>query len=272
MKYIIHLIFLGLCISSCNVANETNLESRTRVEINTTKGKILVELYNETPNHRDNFIKLVNDKFYDSVLFHRVIDNFVIQTGDPFSRDAKPGEVLGEYDVGYLVPSEIIDTIFHKRGTLSAAHDSNPDLSSSGSHFVITQMGPVPDSLFEKMENKINNRLAVYQTFHADSNAAILSSAKKYYEEGNFELYEQLYDSIRSISSAIENPDYFEFPKSHIDYYKKFGGVPRNDRIYTVFGEVLIGMDIVDSIAATDTDENDRPLTDVRIISMRVIK
>jgi hypothetical protein len=125
MKYILHLIFLSLCISSCNVTNEANHESRTRLEISTTKGKLLVELYNETPKHRDNFIKLVNEQFYDSILFHRVIDNFIIQTGDPKSHNAKPGEKLGAYDVGYLVPSEINDTIFHKRGTLSAAHDGN---------------------------------------------------------------------------------------------------------------------------------------------------
>lgn len=268
MKSKLLLILICLCISSCNKEKKKSIEVRTQVEVVTTNGKILIELYNETPKHRDNFIKLVNERFYDGILFHRVIDNFIIQTGDPKSRDAKPKEIIGGNSVGYIVPSEIIDTIFHKRGTLSAAHDGNPDFSSNGSHFVITQRGPIADSSLKKMETHINNQLAFYHTLHAESNASTLSLARKYHEQGDYELYKKLYDSILN---TIKNPDFFTFPEKHAEYYKKYGGAPFNDRIYTVFGEVITGMDIVDSIAGTETDENNRPIEDVRVISMRIV-
>jgi len=262
---------IALGIGSCKKNNQTNAETRVQIEINTTKGTILVELYNETPKHRDNFIKLVNDGFYDSILWHRVINDFIIQTGDQTSIDAKPERKIGAIDVGYLVPSEIIDTLFHKRGTLSAAHDGNPDLYSSGSHFVITQKGPIADSLFKRMEDRINRRLAVYNTYHADSNASIYNATLKAYKEQNEELYKRLSDSVKSMANKLDTPVFFRFPKEHKEYYMKYGGVPFNDRIYTVFGEVVTGMDVVDSIAATKTDKNDRPIEDVRIISMRIV-
>lgn len=272
MKYTTLLITVVLILFSCKKIKETKYKNETQVEIQTTKGKILVALYNETPKHRDNFIKLVNDGFYDSILWHRVINNFIIQTGDPESYNAKPGKRLGGKGVNYLVPSEINENIFHKRGTLSAAHDGNPDLYSSGSHFVITQMGPVADSTLVKDEKWINERLAVYQVFHADSNKVLLESAKKAYNSKEYALYKKLTDSVKNIVSKSKIPEIFSFPQEHVAYYKKFGGVPFNDMIYTVFGEVVEGMDVVDSIATSKTDEYDRPLTDVRIISMKIIE
>lgn len=281
MKYIYIVTIFVLVICSCKTDNQTTEDTRTRVEIITTKGNILVELYNETPKHRDNFIKLVEDGFYDSILFHRVINDFIIQTGDPTSKTATPQDTLGWKGIGYNIPSEIIDTIFHKRGSLSAAHDGNPDLHSDGSHFVIIQKGPISgskfinqsvDSTFRNWENRINKTLAIYHTFHADSNAALYDSIMKAYRDENYSNYMVLYDSVKNMASRIETPEYYQLPKEHKEHYIKKGGAPFNDRIFTVFGEVVTGMDVVDSIAAVKTKENDRPIKDVRIISMRIMK
>ncbi|WP_175443747.1 peptidylprolyl isomerase [Flagellimonas zhangzhouensis] len=271
MKYLVILILLSSCMKSKKEEKKQLVEERIKVEIATTKGDILVELYNETPLHRDNFLKLVKENFYDSLLFHRVIDNFIIQTGDPDSFDAQPGQQLGYGDLDYLVPSEIIDTIFHKRGSLSAAHDGNPDFYSSASQFVIVQEGPVPDSSFSKMENWINKNLDLYNFFHADSNSSLYNTVQKAYEEHDWELYGQLYDSVRNIRASEENLDLYQIPEEHKAYYRKYGGTPFNDRLFTVFGEVLTGMNVVDSIAKVETDKNDRPMQDVRIISMQVV-
>lgn len=271
MKYLVILILLSSCIKSKKEDKEHVAEDRIKVEIITTKGNILVELYNETPLHRDNFLKLVKENYYDSLLFHRVIDDFIIQTGDPNSSDAQPGQELGYGDLDYLIQSEIVDTIFHKRGSLSAAHDGNIDFYSSAAQFVIVQKGPVPDSSFIKMENWINKNLNLYNFFHADSNTTIYNKTQKAYKEHDWELYDQLYDSVRNIIASEENLNFYRFPEEHKTYYRKYGGTPFNDRLYTVFGEVITGMNIVDSIAKVATDNNDRPVSDIRITSMKVV-
>jgi cyclophilin family peptidyl-prolyl cis-trans isomerase len=271
MKYLVILILLASCATPQKEEKTQETEDRVKVEIVTTQGNILVELYNETPLHRDNFLKLVNEHYYDSLLFHRVIDDFIIQTGDPDSRNAKPGKYLGNGDLPYMIPSEVNDTIFHKRGTLSAAHDGNPGLYSSAAHFVITQMGPLPDSLINKWEKGINKNLYVYHFFHADSNSMLLNRVKEAYQKFDWKLYDFLYDSVRNIAAAEEDIDLFQFPEEHKAHYRKYGGAPFNDQLYTVFGEVVTGMDVVDSIAKVETDKNDRPVADVRIISMKVV-
>ena len=276
MKYKFLIVIIGFSIFSCQTDKKIDSQTRTQVEIITTKGTILVELYNETPKHRDNFIKLVNEGFYDSLLWHRVIDDFVIQTGDAKTKVVKTGQKIDYVD--YLVPAEINDSLFHKRGTLSAAHDGNPELSSSGTEFVIIHRGPASDTTMrrsdywtlEKSEEWINERLAIYHTYQADSNAVLLELAKNAYQNKNYSEYGKLRDSIISIAKTIENPDYFKFPGEHLEHYLKYGGVPWNDKLYTVFGEVIIGMDVVDSIAETDTNENDRPIEKVRIKTMRI--
>lgn len=277
MKYIFLVAIFGLSICSCENGNQTNDEIRTQIKIITNKGDILIELYNETPKHRDNFIKLVNEGFYDGLLWHRVIGDFVIQTGDEKSKKVKPDQKIDYVD--YLVSAEIIDTLFHKRGTLSAAHDGNPDYSSSGTQFVIIQRGPASDTTMsrsnywtlEKSEESINERLAIYHAYHADSNAAILKSAKSAYENGDRNAYRNLRDSITSIAKSIENPDYYKIPSEHKEHYLKYGGVPWNDQLYTVFGEVVWGMDVVDVIAASITDDTDRPIEEVRILTMKIV-
>lgn len=272
MKNLFLIAIFGISFMACKNSKPSKATTQTKIEITTTKGNILIALYNETPLHRDNFIKLVNNQFYDSILWHRVIDNFIIQTGDQHSAKAKPKDLLGNGEIGYLVPSEIKDSLFHKRGTLSAAHDGNPDFYSSGSHFVIIQGGPISENSFQRMENRINKTLGVYHTFHADENKAIYTAAKKAHQEKNEALYAQLYDSVQQISSKIAHPKFYHFPEKHKEFYKKYGGAPANDQLYTVFGEVVTGMDVVDAIAASKTDKNDRPIEDIRIISMQIVK
>lgn len=193
------------------------------VMIETTEGPIQVLLYEETPVHRDNFIKLVESGTYDGLLFHRVIEGFMIQAGDPKSRDAKPGQRLGDGTLGYTLPAEIVPHLYHKRGALCAARqgdDVNPKRESSASQFYIVQ-----GTVFS-----LDNLKAIGDRFH-----------KKFSEE-------------------------------QINTYTTVGGAPHLDGDYTVFGEVIEGMDVVDAIAKIERDGNDRPIKDIRIIKTFVIK
>ena len=186
------------------------------VRIKTAYGDCIIRLYNETPRHRDNFIKLVKKGFYNGTLFHRVIQNFMIQGGDPDSRDTaknKPGMELGNGDVGYTVPAEFRDSLFHKRGVLAAARDDLPSKASSGCQFYIVEGKRFTD---EDLDKLIQTRLKGRQ-----------------------------------------------IPASQRAIYKSVGGSPHLDQNYTVYGEVVSGIDMVDLIAAVKKDKNDRPLTDV---------
>lgn len=200
---------------------------RPEVLIETTMGNIRVQLYNETLKHRDNFLKLIREHhFYDSLLFHRVIPDFMIQAGDPYSKSAKKGELLGGHSLDYKLPAEIrLPQFFHKRGALAAAReadDVNPLHESSSSQFYIV-------------------------------------SGKKLNEEGMLRVKKFLGDSIQMTHEMEEQ-------------YKSIGGAPHLDGTYTVFGEVVEGMDVVDRIQRVPRDENDRPLEDVRIIKAIITK
>ena len=198
-------------------------DENAKVIIETTMGPIVVELYNETPQHRDNFIKLANEGIYNELLFHRVIEKFMIQAGDPKSRDAEPGMLLGEGSLGYTIPAEIVPHLFHRRGALCAARmgdEVNPKRESSASQFYIVQ-----GSIFDEASlKKIGAR------FH-----------KKYTPE-------------------------------QIKVYATEGGAPHLDGDYTVFGQVVEGMEVVDAIASVKCDENNRPVEDVRIMNVKVIE
>ena len=194
----------------------------------TSYGTIVLRLYDSTPLHRDNFIRLVKSGYYDSILFHRVIKNFMIQAGDPNSKHSEPGEPLGNGGPDYTIPAEFRASLFHKKGVLAAAResdDANPSKASSGSQFYIVQ-------------------------------------GKKFTDAG--------LDSVETIRLKGR-----KIPIEHREVYKTTGGTPHLDLNYTVFGEVVSGLNIVDSIAATPTskgEDQDRPLQDIRIIKARLIK
>lgn len=198
------------------------------VELVTTQGTIVLRLYDSTPLHRDNFLKLVKAHVFDSVLFHRVIKNFMIQGGDPQSKRAPSGQPLGEGDLGYTVPAEFRPSLFHKKGALAAARtgdDVNPEKRSSASQFYIVQGKTFSNGALDTLET---TRLKGYH-----------------------------------------------IPPAQREVYRTLGGTPHLDQNYTVFGEVVRGLEVVDAIAATPTSkaqDRDRPLTDIRVLKARLVK
>ncbi|MBK8626769.1 MAG: peptidylprolyl isomerase [Saprospiraceae bacterium] len=193
------------------------------VEIQTTEGNMTAILYDDTPLHRDNFLKLVEEGFYNGILFHRVIKGFMAQTGDPESKTAHSGKELGGGGPAYKIKAEIKDTLVHVKGALAAARMSdqvNPKKESSGSQFYIVQGKP---ATIEQLEN--------------------------------YELQKNIKYSTKDRETLIQH-----------------GGAPQLDMEYTVFGQVIKGLDIIDAIAGQPTDKRDRPLQDVKIVSIKIIK
>lgn len=189
------------------------------VLISTDLGDITVKLYNSTPRHRDNFLKLVNQGFYDSLLFHRVIRNFMIQGGDPESKNAPAGMMLGNGDVGYTIPAEFIDTLFHKKGALCAARTENPERASSGCQFYIVQGQVFTEEQVQMLELQRGIKLSPQQKI----------------------------------------------------IYTTLGGAPWLDKNYTIYGEVVSGLDVVDKIGLAPTGPYDRPTVDLHM-KMKQIK
>lgn len=210
-KPFIGLIFFFLLTNVLSLKGQT-----TKALIETEYGNITIMLYDGTPVHRDNFVKLVEDGFYDGLLFHRVIKGFMIQGGDPNSKDAASGAALGSGNPGYTLPAEILPTYFHKKGALCAARTgdrSNPQRRSSGSQFYLVQ--------------------------------------------GQVYTQEQL--------KAFEQRLHTTFTEAQREAYTTIGGTPHLDAQYTVFGEVIEGMDVIDKIATLQTDKRDRPVKDVKM-------
>ena len=206
------ILILFIAIAGKATAGDAK-KSDTLVIISTSYGDMKVRLYPETPMHRSNFIKLAGSGYYDSTLFHRVIRNFMIQGGDPESRHAAPGQMLGNGDIGYLIPAEFRDTIFHKKGALCAARTENPEKASSGCQFYIVQGQVFP--------------------------------------------MEQL--------NMIEAQNGMHFSEKQKQLYSTVGGSPWLDGAYTVYGEVIQGIEVIDKIAAVRTQPGDRPVDDVRM-------
>ncbi|MEY8847694.1 peptidylprolyl isomerase [Psychroserpens sp. XS_ASV72] len=253
------------CNSQTNKKTESP-ETITTVEMVTNLGALTLELSNETPKHRDNFIKLITEKAYDSLLFHRVIENFVIQGGDPESKHAPLGEVLGEGDLNYTVEAEFRPNLFHKRGALATAREDNLDRSSSAMQFFIVHGKVYNDSLLEVAESRINKMTARHHIINSEEHKALYEAFKKAYDKENMDLVMTLNDSIQKLADAYSGFEKYNIPEAHRKVYKTIGGTPHLDQNYTVFGEVIEGMSVVDSIAKMPTDENDRPLVNVRIL------
>ena len=242
------------------------------VEFHTSMGDIVVELYNDTPLHRDNFLKLVKDGYYDGVLFHRVINDFMIQTGDPDSKTAKPGQQLGSGDPDYTVAAEIdYPKHYNKYGALAAARTGdavNPERRSSGSQFYIVTGRKMTEQQFEQMQMR-NNQQELQAKFqqlamqHRDSITAMQEAGD---EAGLENLRQQL------IKETEESVDIKPLPENLKQDYINKGGAPHLDGAYTVFGEVVKGMDVVEKIQKVETDGNDRPVDDIKVISAKVIK
>jgi len=245
-------------------------DDRTIVEMTTNYGTMVIELYNETPLHRDNFIKLVNDKAYDSLLFHRVIETFMIQGGDPDSRHAKSGDFLGEGDLEYSVDAELRSDLFHKKGALSTARSETLGRVSSAMQFFIVQGKVYNDSLLEVADSRINKMLARHYLLNQPTNEMLWKALKKAENDEDEKQYTILNDSINAMVESYTDFETYRIQQSQRDIYKTIGGTPHLDQNYTVFGQVIEGLDVIDSIAKVKTDKWDRPKSDVRILSVKL--
>ena len=235
----------------------------------TTYGNIKIKLYNETPLHRDNFLKLVEKHFYDSLLFHRVINTFMIQGGDPDSKNAPSQKTLGDGDVGYTIPAEFNPNFFHKRGVLAAARNGdevNPEQASSGCQFYITQGKIFSDSLLSLVEKRITGMKAYNNVVRNQDNKFLLEKFTEFQKKGIpdsvFAIKKKI--DVLTATEAAKLPAY-KFSDEQRKAYTTIGGTPHLDGSYTVFGEVLEGMEVVDKIASVPRDRTDRPLQDVRM-------
>ncbi|WP_288636288.1 peptidylprolyl isomerase [uncultured Bacteroides sp.] len=271
------LIILACSAVACKSGQKKdgNMEKETVLKIETSMGDIKVKLYNETPKHRDNFIKLAKDGTYNGTLFHRVIKDFMVQAGDPESKTAPKGKMLGSGDVGYTVPAEFVyPKYFHKKGALSAARQGdevNPKKESSGCQFYIVTGKVFNDSTLLNMEQQ-KNQNKVTEAFNALAQKhmkEIYKMRKANDQDGLYALQDTLF--IQAEAEAAKQPD-FHFTPEQIKAYTAVGGTPHLDGEYTVFGEVVEGMDIVDKIQQVKTDRSDRPEEDVKIINVSVIE
>ncbi|MEO6893405.1 MAG: peptidylprolyl isomerase [Ginsengibacter sp.] len=220
MKYLFYLLVLFF-FASCSVFKKTNTEtidagSTHFVKIETDSGTMVLKLSNKTPQTTANFLKLVKEHFYDGLLFHRVVKGFMIQGGDPDSKEAKPGQVLGEGGLKYTIPAEFDTSLFHQKGAIAMARendDVNPKKASSSTQFFIVEGRTFTDNEMDKIEEKFKILI----------------------------------------------------PESHRDIYRKIGGAPFLDMNYTIFGQVIDGLDVIDKIAHAAKDDNNRPLQDIHM-------
>jgi cyclophilin family peptidyl-prolyl cis-trans isomerase len=263
---IIPLLFVLFTAQKCTT------EKDTLVKISTNYGDMVVKLYDETPLHKANFLKLAQEGFYDSLLFHRVIENFMIQGGDPASKNAAAGTPLGNGGPGYTIPAEILPQFYHKKGALSAARQGdqvNPEKESSGSQFYLVQgkkyseleLGTMP---INKLKNERNtatrNFIQLSENEHLMDSIRVLQSVGKGAEVSNYiATFQNQIDSFANI-----DPTKFAMNPQAILDYTSLGGTPHLDGGYTVFGEVIEGLNVVDSIAKTKGNSMNRPLTDIR--------
>lgn len=249
--------------------------SETKVVMHTTLGDITLKLYNETPKHRDNFLKLVNDGTYNGLLFHRVIKEFMVQGGDVTSKDAPMNKQLGAGDLGYTVPAEFIyPKYFHKKGALCAARtgdEVNPEKASSASQFYIVTGKKYSDNELKQMEKQLENRLK--QSIFARLQAENKSKIMELYRSGDKAELAILRDTLigKTELEAEKRKDEAKLTEEQKEIYKTVGGVPFLDNQYTVYGEVVDGMEVVEKIEKSKTNRQDRPTENISIISVEVL-
>ncbi len=270
MKYKLLLLFpIVMFFQGCKNEPKDRI-----VQIKTDLGNIKIKLYDATPRHRDSFIRLTKDGFFDDLLFHRVINEFMIQGGDPDSKDAKPGEKLGNGGPGYEIPAEIhFPKLFHKKGVIAAAREGdnvNPEKMSSGSQFYIVQGKTFTDEQLDKVEARVNDmkKQQIYYSMMSEYQDSLISLQNA----GKYDEFSDLQQEIKNkVNTKLEEDGLFIIPEDIREVYKTVGGTPHLDSNYTVFGEVIEGLDVLDSIAAGKTDQYDRPVKDVRM-TVKVIK
>ena len=279
------IMMVAFTLMSCSASNtdatasaaatsKGNSKKMTTVKLETTLGDIVVELYNETPQHRDNFIKLVKEGYYDGVLFHRVIKDFMIQAGDGNSKNAGPETTLGDGDPGYTIEAEFVyPKYFHKRGALAAARTGdqvNPERRSSGSQFyIVTGRVMSSDEL-----NMMSKRMAdakkqdIFRRLVMENQDKI----RQLQESNDNDAIQALQNEFIKQTEAEAAQYNTKMTDEQIEAYTTIGGTPHLDGQYTVFGEVIEGMDVVDKIQNVTTGRMDRPTVDIKIIKATIVK
>lgn len=267
------VLAIVLPLMLCAFKQKNMANDMTVVRLETTLGNIDIKLYNETPGHKENFINNVKDGAYDGVLFHRVINEFMVQTGDPSSKTATKGQMLGSSDHGEEIPAEFVyPKLFHKRGAIAAARTGdnvNPEKKSSGSQFYIVTGKKYNEQELIQMEKSIQNRQkqSIFQDLCSENRYEIFRLRKERNSAGLTELQEKL---IKQTEDTVKS-NLFHFTPEQKKEYTENGGTPFLDGSYTVYGEVISGMEVVDSLQTVKTDSNDRPIEDVKIIKAIIL-
>ena len=235
-----------------------------KVRIQTMLGDIVVRLFDETPLHRDNFVKLVKEGFYDGTLFHRVIKDFMVQGGDPDSKGAPAGKMLGMGGPGYTIEAEIKDSLFHKRGALAAARQGdqvNPERRSSGSQFYIVWGQVYSEGQLRQFSKQLRMQRVqnAFNALAAEHRSEIMQMRKERNRAGLQELQDRLVAEAEKCVGSVGLSD------EQIQVYSTVGGTPHLDGQYTVFGEVEEGLDVVEMIQGTATGRGDRPVDDIEM-------
>jgi len=273
MKNILIISILFVLLAAC-----TSKPKETLIEISTPYGNIVVKLYDSTAKHKENFIKLTSKGYFDGLLFHRVIEKFMIQGGDPTSRNAKPGVLLGDGDTTYTIPFEYVPSYLHKRGAFAAARendDVNPLKASSASQFYIVQGKVFTNGELDAVELKVERRTKQYimmDLLKKEGKEDELKAFQKLVEQrdtANIRLVVEKYHDAVEAQYLRTKP--FKITEAQRSLYTTIGGTPHLDGSYTVFGEVVSGMEVVDKIAASKTDENNRPLKDIPM-TIKIVK
>lgn len=270
--FAVMMVAMSQLLVFCQSASATTGSSLVLIE--TPYGEIKIRLYDETPLHRDNFLKLVNQGFYNDLLFHRVINEFMVQGGDPQSRDAAPSARLGAGDPGYKIDAEILyPQFFHKKGALAAARQGdqgNPQKRSSGSQFYIVHGKVFSPEELEQMERAMADRQ--YQMMMMRYMEPFRQQFMALQQAGDREGFQALMQKISEDAAAeVEAMPAFQFSDAQREAYTTIGGTPQLDGEYTVFGEVIEGLDVIDQIAAVETGSMDRPVQDVKM-KIKLIK
>uniref|UniRef100_UPI0040489B69 peptidylprolyl isomerase n=1 Tax=Roseivirga sp. TaxID=1964215 RepID=UPI0040489B69 len=264
--FIFALASCGGSESKTETKSEANLEGNDYlVTIKTDMGDMKAILFDQTPLHKENFIKLINEGFYDSLLFHRVIQGFMIQGGDPNSKTAGPQDRLGNGGPGYTIPAEFDTALFHKKGALSAARlgdQANPQRASSGSQFYIVQGQIVPQATTQLNMQALSQ--CVTDLRRNDPDNPLNKQLEDAFNEGGDEMFRaKAMELAEELSKATGNK--LRMSAKEVEVYTTLGGTPFLDGAYTVFGQVIQGLEVIDKIAGVQTAPGDRPISDVRM-------
>jgi cyclophilin family peptidyl-prolyl cis-trans isomerase len=272
-------LYLPLLLIFVFAQLKSSAKNDTIVVVSTSYGVIKLKLYDDTPIHKHNFIKLVKSGFYDSLLFHRIISGFMIQGGDPDSKKAGATQNLGNGDIGYTLPAEIFPTHIHKKGALAAARQSddvNPNKASSGCQFYIVQGKKFSDLDMVTVESRMVNQLKqsiTWKYLGKPENTSLKERYMAHQQKRNIDSLNFINKQIQpAIEAELKLNQAHKFSPEEKKIYATVGGSPHLDGNYTVFGEVIEGIDVVDKIAEVEVAGNSRPITDIRMkVTLEVI-